>query len=63
MLEVDYKKMLEQDQDLQDYVADVMLGMILNKNDSLPLIKFINGLYQSGLSKDDAIKTLRITTE
>lgn len=55
-MEVDYKKMVEQDDELKSFLRDVLLEIHLSTKDGDHLVKALYGFYQIGMSRHDVVQ-------
>lgn len=58
-MNIDYKKLLEQEPEAQRYVKDCLLGIFLADKDSQALLASIHSFYQIGMSVEDVVRWTR----
>lgn len=56
---INYKKMMEQEPDFDNYVRQVLVDIMLSNPNIQDVLAMINAFYQSGSSAEQTAQTLR----
>lgn len=61
-MEIDYKKLVEQEEDFKQFISDVLFGFMKKDKKFDTMVKTIYSFYLAGTSVDEAVQIMSISS-